>query len=624
MELEQRPIDLRSCVEDTLDLLASKAAEKNLDLACHIDANAPIRVIGDVTRLRQILVNLVSNAIKFTPSGEIFLTVASQPLADHAGAESANLGGQRRFELQFAVRDTGIGSPASRLGRLFHTFSQVDSSITRHYGGTGLGLAISKGLVELMGGGMWVESTEREGSTFHFTLPMLEAPATAPSQLLQHHPSLSGLRVLVVEDSATCRYVLADYADKWGMTPIEAHGPQHALDQAQGGTRFDLAVVDLNLPSMDGASLVGELRKLPGLESLPVVFLVPVGSSGARPDLDSQQCNQISKPIKPSQLQAALLHVRAGTRPAQKKVQSTSKMDAKMAERLPLRILLTDDNAINQKVALRLLLQLGYKADTAGNGLEAIRAVEAKPYDVIFMDVQMPELDGLEATRRIRQRQMEPMAHPSFQRPIVIIAMTANAMQGDREKCISAGMDDYLPKPVRPEGLQEILQRYAPTLAETAASGGEPAANPAVPQPVRIPTEAGPKLTVLMDAPHSTSVAEQPPVDLERLNEFAGGSLENFNELVALYVKQTGEQIQQIRTALHDRDAERTSRVSHSCAGASATCGMVAMVPLLRQIEILGQENKLSTAAKLLPSVELEFARLQRYLATNKPIALAG
>jgi len=290
-----------------------------------------------------------------------------------------------------------------------------------------------------------------------------------------------------------------------------------------------------------------------------------------------------------------------------------------MAVRLPLRVLLTDDNVINQKVALRLLQQLGYKADTANNGLEAVRAFERQPYDVILMDVQMPEMDGMEATRRIRERQREPVPHPHFQRPVVIIAMTANAMQGDREKCIAAGMDDYLPKPVRPEGLQTMLELHGPKLANPAAAPLTPSENSSN-KPM--PLSPGPVITVL-PAPQSPLV-EQPPVDLERLNEFAGGNLENFNELVGLYIKQTTDQLQQMRSAFQEGDVERLSRVAHSCAGASATCGMSAIVPLLRQVERHGQEGKLAAAADFLPAIEREFERLQRYLETNKPIALAG
>jgi CheY-like chemotaxis protein/HPt (histidine-containing phosphotransfer) domain-containing protein len=293
-----------------------------------------------------------------------------------------------------------------------------------------------------------------------------------------------------------------------------------------------------------------------------------------------------------------------------------------MAQRLPLSILLADDNVINLKVALRLLLQLGYKADTASNGLEAIRAVEQKPYDVILMDVQMPEMDGLDATRRIRQRQQEPTPPGHFQRPIVIIAMTANAMQGDREKCVAAGMDDYLPKPVRPEALQAMLELQAARVLNLAAQDQKRPATTA--EPAAPASSGAPTLTVLPAAVGGPSVAEQPPIDMDRLNEFAGGSLENYNELVALYLKQTTEQLELIRTALAEGNAERASRVAHSCAGASATCGMSAIVPLLRQVEQLTQEGKVSAANELVPAIDHEFARLQRYLELHKPIALAG
>jgi len=341
--------------------------------------------------------------------------------------------------------------------------------------------------------------------------------------------------------------------------------------------------------------------------------------NNTRSEAESPASAQVNKPVKPAQLQAALIQLRSGTRPVQKKTQSGSKLDSTMADRLPLQILLTDDNAINQKVALRLLQQLGYKADTANNGLEALRALEQKPYDVVLMDVQMPELDGLEATRRIRQRQSDPAAHPHFKQSVIIVAMTANAMQGDREKCLAAGMDDYLPKPVRPEALQAMLELHGKSLSKPATPSASPLENPPAP-----PTDSAQPILTLLPAPAAPSPVVDPPVDIERLNDFAGGNIENFNELVALYLKQTTEQLEQIRAAVSEKDAERTSRVAHSCAGASATCGMVAIVPLLRKIEMLGQENQLSLAAEVLPSVDLEFERLKRYLETHKPIALAG
>jgi CheY-like chemotaxis protein/HPt (histidine-containing phosphotransfer) domain-containing protein len=295
-----------------------------------------------------------------------------------------------------------------------------------------------------------------------------------------------------------------------------------------------------------------------------------------------------------------------------------------MAERFPLSILLADDNAINQKVALRLLQQLGYKADTANNGLEAVRAVEQKPYDVILMDVQMPQMDGLEATRNIRQRQGEPASAGHFHRPITIIAMTANAMQGDREKCVAAGMDDYLAKPVRPEALQSMLELHAAQVFKTAALVPDPAAKPSNELSLAWPSADVPVLTILPETAAPATIVEQPPIDLDRLHEFAGGSVENYTELINLYLKQTTEQLEQVRAAIAENNAERVSRVAHSCAGSSATCGMDAIVPLLRQVEYVSQEGNLSAAVELLPAIEREFDRLKRYLELNKPIALAG
>jgi signal transduction histidine kinase/HPt (histidine-containing phosphotransfer) domain-containing protein len=739
LELERRPMDLRQCVEETLDLLAAKAAEKDLDLVCRIDGAVPCQVTGDATRIRQILANLISNAVKFTSSGEVCVTVtssllpheeqASRPESQQAGAalpisdgplpiadrrkqttdsqsaignpqsamRPAPAPGLPHHEFHFTVRDTGIGIPTDRLDRLFRSFSQADSSINRQFGGTGLGLAISKGLVELMGGRMWVESVEGRGSTFHFALPLpVCSAAAAPSEdsgirseqkapssdcppLTPHAsvPGLAGLRVLIVEDGASSRSALAEQVRTWGLVPVEADSAQQALALVRAASGIDLAIVDRQLPGINDANFGVELRRLPHLQSLPLVLLNSVGRA-----VDCSETLpgsvQLNKPVKPAQLQAALVQLKSGAKPATaKKSPVPSRLDATLAQRLPLRILLTDDNVINRKVALRLLQQLGYQADTASNGLEAIRALEQQPYDVILMDVQMPELDGLEATRRIRQRFKVQSPRSKVQSPgaegqsptldsglgtldsgPVIIAMTANAMQGDRDKCLAAGMDDYLPKPVRPEALQAMLEQHGARQANLASSGknfsgaqvgkwesekvGVGAAGSV--SPADFPTcPPAPALTVLpapaehgagkaesSDAGGSafrdppSALVEQPPIDMDRLNEFAGGNVDNFNELVALYFQQTTEHLGQIRAALAEKSPERASRVAHSCAGASATCGMVAMVPLLRQLEYLGQAGNLTAAVALFPVIEREFDRIQRHLAAHKPIALAG
>jgi CheY-like chemotaxis protein/HPt (histidine-containing phosphotransfer) domain-containing protein len=622
LELESRPLDLRRCVEEALDLLAAKAAEKKLDLSYEVNEPVPVRVTGDITRLRQILVNLLGNAVKFTHSGEVSIRIGAE-LAAQTGASpqstrsGAALSGSV-FDVHFAVRDTGIGIPADRRDRLFHSFTQVDSSITRQYGGTGLGLAISKGLVELMGGRMWVESSEGFGSTFHFILPLQESSDGRVALVAPNDPQLAGVRVLLVEDNSTCRRLLVEYAKKWGMIPFAATDSTQALEIFRGGEKIDLAVVDWQLPGLEGPALVAELRRPTQIPSVPVLMLIPVGVRTDAPIPSGTHLATLSKPVKPAQLQSALLHLRSGASTAVRRVQPVSKLDSTLAERLPISILLTDDNVINQKVALRLLQQLGYKADTASTGKEALRALERKAYDVVFMDVQMPELDGLETTRRIRERQNQSLPPAHFDRQIIIIAMTANAMQGDREKCIAAGMDDYITKPVRPEALQAALERHASIAAKSAAAVDSPEAKLS-----SISSMTEPRFEIL-PTPTDPSVLESPPVDLERLHEFAGGNLRSYNELVGLYLHQTTEQLAQIRAGSAENDAERMARIAHSCAGASATCGMVAIVPALRKVEQLASENRVEAALAALAEAENEFNRLKRYLDIHKPIALAG
>jgi CheY-like chemotaxis protein/HPt (histidine-containing phosphotransfer) domain-containing protein len=608
LELENRPLDLRACVEESLDVLAARAAEKNLDLGYQLEDPTPTQVEGDVTRLRQVLVNLIGNAIKFTDNGEVFVEVMAQPLAAE-GQKSPEA--KPGWQFHFSVRDTGIGIPEDRKERLFHSFSQVDSSITRQYGGTGLGLAISKGLVELMGGRMWVESLMGQGSTFHFTLPLPVVPG--PSLATTFRPRVAGKRVLIVDDNPTHRRILTGQAQRWGMAPLVAENGAQALELVRNGERFDFAIIDM-LPEMSGAQLTEQLRQLPHASALPVVLMTAIG---VRPEsaetAGTAPTTYLAKPIKPGQLQGALLQLVSGAKPVPKQASEPRKMDTLLASRVPLRVLLTDDNVINQKVASRLLQQLGYRADIANNGLEAIQALERQPYDLIFMDVQMPELDGLEATRRIRQRQSDPTAHPHFQQPIIIIAMTANAMQGDREKCLAAGMDAYLSKPVRPEALQAVIESVGTGMDKSAAASVTAQASF---------TKTPARTETLSIVPPAARPAAETPVDLERLLDFAGGSDATFQELVGLYVKQTTEQLAQMDLAAQAQDPAHLARVAHSCAGASTTCGMTAIVPALRQLELLGNAGDLSQTARLIASARQEFARMKQFLADRQPVTL--
>ncbi len=452
MDLENQPFDLREVVESALDLVAPRAVEKGLDIAYIFENDIPPAILGDVTRLRQILINLLGNAVKFTEQGEVVVNVSRAPVLSEAGK-------QNTLTLEFIVRDTGIGIPPDRMGRLFQSFSQADSSTSRKYGGTGLGLAISKCLTGLMGGNMWAESTgvPGEGSAFHFTIQteVVELPDRARRDLQGVQPSLDGKRVLIVDDNATNRRILTLQLHNWGMQTSDCETPAEALKWIKRGDPFDLAILDMHMPGMDGVTLAGKIRKQRDAKTLPLVLFTSLGRREA--DVDPGLFTAyLSKPIKPSQLFDTLAGLFAERPAAEKKaVPAKLQMDPEMAKTHPLRILLAEDILVNQKLALRLLQQMGYRADVASNGIEAVQSVERQPYDVILMDVQMPEMDGLEASRRICARWPRP------QRP-TIIAMTANAMQGDREMCLEAGMDDYVSKPIRPDELIKALMKVNP------------------------------------------------------------------------------------------------------------------------------------------------------------------
>jgi PAS domain S-box-containing protein len=417
LELEHAPFDLRECVDSALDMVAPRAAEKSLELGCLVGDGAPAGIAGDAARLRQVLLNLLSNAVKFTEEGEVVVDLDGEP----AGA------GSHRVHL--VVRDTGIGIRPDRMGRLFESFSQIDASTTRRYGGTGLGLAISKRLIELMGGRLWVESEEGKGSSFHIELTAKEAEV--PERVALDAHQLEGKRLLVVDDNATNREIVSRQARSWGMEAVPVELPSHALELIAAGERFDVAVLDMVMPEMDGR----ELARLPQARTA------------------DEFSAQLSKPLKASQLFDALMHVFA-ERQAQEPAAAT---DAPV-EASALRILLAEDNAVNQKVALALLGKMGYQAAVVWNGLEALAALERQRYDVVLMDVQMPELDGLDTARRVRERWADG------ERPR-IIAMTANALQEDRDACFAAGMDDYVAKPISPDALAEALRRAQPLTA---------------------------------------------------------------------------------------------------------------------------------------------------------------
>ena len=435
LDLDPVEMDLRVCIEGALDLITASVNEKHLNLAYLIERNTPEGIMADGNRLRQILLNLLTNAVKFTESGEIVLKVEA-----------------RDQGLHFSVSDTGIGIPADKLEILFQSFTQVDASTTRVYGGTGLGLAISKNLVEMMGGRIWVESEQGVGTTFHFTIQVPEAHISRTVRLHEHKPDLAGKRLLIVDDNATNRKILRVQAREWSIISEETESPLQALEWIREGRAYDVAILDMSMPKMDGIELASQMRNAHGDHSLPLILLSSLATLG---DVDKSVLENIkfhaklAKPIKPSALLDMLMDLFANQqqRYERREKGDESEYDGSTAQRLPLKIMLVDDNRTNQKLGALVLKRFGYSVDIAVNGVEAVAMQQDEHYELILMDIEMPEMDGVDATRAIRKLEK------TNQNPF-IIAMTANAMEGDRERYLQAGMDGYISKPLR---IKELL-----------------------------------------------------------------------------------------------------------------------------------------------------------------------
>jgi signal transduction histidine kinase/DNA-binding response OmpR family regulator len=445
LELDPHPFDLRACIEEALDLVAAPAHAKQLDLSYHLDAAIPAILVADVTRLRQIVVNLLSNAVKFTEAGDVSVHVSlPHPVS-----------GDGPFDVQFTVEDTGIGIPADRRDRLFKAFSQVDASTTRRYGGTGLGLAIARRLVELLGGSIRVESEPGQGSRFIFTIRATAGrlpvePASASSRAGPDHPSpLTGRRILIVDDHSSTRRFLLRHAEAWGMAASAAASADEALAWIDEGRRYDVVLVDTHLTGTSAVALASRVRQALGHATPAMVALTALGRRDQV--TASLFAATVTKPIKASRLFDALSDLLSRPAPPVAAAPAAPGAPA-LADRHPLRILVAEDNGVNQRVALAMLRRLGYGADLAANGQEAVDAVRQRPYDVVLMDLHMPQLDGLGALRQIHA------GHAPGRRPRVI-ALTANALEEDSHECLAAGMDDYLCKPLDRDKLQAALER---------------------------------------------------------------------------------------------------------------------------------------------------------------------
>ena len=436
VELDYTDFDLCQCVEEVMDLFAMKASQQNIDLIYEVDDRVPALIIGDGHRLRQVLINLLGNALKFTKKGEIF--VSAKILAYENDTIS----------LAFSVRDTGIGIPEDKLSRLFKAFSQVDSSTTRKYGGTGLGLVISQKLIELMGGEITVQSEEGKGTTFAFDIAC-EVSKKQPSQKEKvYTDKLKGLRVLVVDDNLTYLSILEKQLSSWKIIPkMVSSGGEAIKILKEDAKSYDVVITDMYMPGMDGVELGRAIKEIN--PQLPIILITPIGD-GKKEELEALFAAVVPKPVKPRRLHQHLLEKFGGSKEESAVSEHQGIMSPDFGEKYPLRILIAEDNLVNQKVATLVLKKLGYEPEQATNGKLAVDKFREKFYDVILMDVQMPEMDGLEATRTIRLLQNEQP---------VIIAMTANAMREDKEACLEAGMDDYISKPFKPEDLKTALEK---------------------------------------------------------------------------------------------------------------------------------------------------------------------
>jgi PAS domain S-box-containing protein len=579
LELETVDFNLRDCVTKSAQTLASRAAEKRLEVACRIDPDLPDRLIGDPGRLGQIVVNLVGNAVKFTDQGEVVVDVRGESIQEGEAS------------LHFSVRDTGVGIPPEKQESIFELFSQADASTTRRFGGTGLGLAISSQLVEMMGGRIRVKSEADSGSTFYFT-----ATFGVPTEAAQKRPAsvsqLAEMPILVVDDNETNRRIFEEILKSWNMTPAVASEGFAALAElkraAEIGQPFRLVLLDCMMPKMDGFQLAKHVRADPQLADCALVMV----SSGANPE-HAEMCRQYGiirymlKPVVQSELLDTILSI-AG-QPTAEDILSESMADDTEQEFAALDILLVEDGFINQKVASGLLE--GHNVVIASDGKEAIESMEKERFDIVLMDVQMPEMDGFEATAAIRRREEE------IGRRTPIIAMTASAMKGDRERCLEAGMDSYIAKPLTAEELHRTIKLAYRRDDSTTESG-------------RIPASPGSR--------DSTDV-----IDLEVARSQIPGGDEGVTEMAQLLLEQCPTMMTEIEEALQAGDAKRVQRGAHTLKGSADVFGAMRLVDVAQRIEQMGERGELDDARRTIPELEKHVSQLQSALAAITDSRLA-
>lgn len=555
VELEHEEFNLRKAIEECLELHASNAAKKNLELSYFIEGPAPTELVSDKTRLIQILNNLINNAIKFTDEGEVIVTVSSTEVKPGL------------FNVLLKVKDTGMGISEDGKRALFKSFSQVDASITRRFGGTGLGLAISKRLAELMGGSMGVDSVLGEGSTFYFTI-QAEGKYHKPDETAVYaHSELTGKRVLIVDDNDTNRRILALQAMSWGMTPTDTDSGEEAIKLLQEGNEYDIAILDMMMPEMDGLTLAMKIDDV--VESkIPKVLLTSIGANeNPQRVKDANIDVHLPKPVKQSQLYEVILDLFTNIEQPKKSVGPKKfTLDSEMADRFPFDILIAEDNKVNQKFTLRVLQKLGYQAEIVANGEEAVDAVDKKHFDIIFMDIQMPGMDGVQATKEIIRKYGDDRPR--------IIALTAHAMAGDREKYLHEGMDDYISKPVQLEELVKVIQRSVTTETDFDREKEE--------------TDEVKAESEVFDSSELASI-----VDVDILKENIGLDDPDFmNDMITVFIEETEKLVDELVKSLENSNDEAITRVAHTLKSSSATVGAMELSEKSKTLEMAAKDKQ--------------------------------
>ncbi len=581
LELESIPFSLRACVEDVAYSMANRAQIKGVELICYIHPDLHFDLLGDPARLRQILVNLTGNAIKFTRQGEI--TIRAEPVQEALEG----------IRVRFSVSDTGVGIPVERLGAVFERFTQVDGSTTRQYGGTGLGLAICKQLVQAMGGEIGVESEVNRGSTFWFTVPFklnLEGDAVETPEWLQH-PSIRGRRILGVDDNATNRTILTRMLDGFGCRVEMVDHGQRALDllkQArERGVPFEVVLLDMQMPDLDGEQIARAIKTDPQHQETKIIILTSMGQRGDAARLQALGCSgYLLKPVRQQMLYEAIATVTG--QPPELPGGMVTRHSLAEQKRQGLRLLLAEDNPVNQKLAVILLQKAGYSVDVVDNGQQALEKVQKERYSALLMDVQMPVLDGYAAARKIREWE-------AGQRHLPIIAMTASAMKGDRERCLEAGMDDYISKPLQPESLFRMIDRWTESPESPVAGRGH-------------------DLPVIPGGPGSLpAVVAGPPLDFADAMPRFLNNREFFNQICENLIEDLPGRIAMLKIAYQHDDFKEFFRQAHSLKSVSANFSATPMALLALDLEEMGFREDLSQAEAVLTALEAEAQRFIAY-----------